>query len=370
MSGLRVGIVGGGIAGLATAWGLRRRGAQVTLFEQGPIPNPLAASGDRHRIIRRGYAGQDGYARTIEDAFAAWGELWRDTGADGLEETGVLCVSQFPGDEGADYIAGYDRLGVAYDALDGRAAAERYPFLDADGVDRAAFVADGGVLACETIAAALSAWLAREGCALHPHTAVETVDRETATVRAGGKDHRFDAVVIAAGAWTPRLLPDLNLERHLTPHRTIVAYLAPPPDLERAWAEAPALLSVGGTDVDGYVVPPVRGLGLKVGAGITKVAGDPDSDWSPGIAAGEKLRDAFAPPFARIADYAVEEVRTCVYTFTADETFFGDCDGKAFIVSACSGHGYKFGAAVGLRTADAVLSGDVAGWQRWLRAEV
>ncbi|MGI4955935.1 MAG: NAD(P)-binding protein, partial [Janthinobacterium lividum] len=33
-------IVGGGIAGLATAWALARRGYAVELFEQGPLPNP------------------------------------------------------------------------------------------------------------------------------------------------------------------------------------------------------------------------------------------------------------------------------------------------------------------------------------------
>jgi sarcosine oxidase len=38
-------------------------------------------------------------------------------------------------------------------------------------------------------------------------------------------------------------------------------------------------------------------------------------------------------------------------------------------VSACSGHGYKFGAAVGRRVAAAVGNGDIPGLERWLRAE-
>ena len=43
---------------------------------------------------------------------------------------------------------------------------------------------------------------------------------------------------------------------------------------------------------------------------------------------------------------------------------------RCLVVSACSGHGYKFGAAVGRRVAAAVGDGDIAGLKRWLRAEV
>src|SRR3954453_18232274 len=78
---MKVIIVGGGIAGLSTAWSLVKRGHAVTLLEQGPLPNPLAASGDHHRIIRRAYGGADGYARTISGAFEAWDEMWRTSAA-------------------------------------------------------------------------------------------------------------------------------------------------------------------------------------------------------------------------------------------------------------------------------------------------
>jgi hypothetical protein len=43
--------------------------------------------------------------------------------------------------------------------------------------------------------------------------------------------------------------------------------------------------------------------------------------------------------------------------------------GRVLVVSACSGHGHEFGAAVGRRTADAVETGDFIRYLRWLRAE-
>jgi glycine/D-amino acid oxidase-like deaminating enzyme len=49
---MRAIIVGGGIMGLCTAWALCRSGHAVVLYEQGPIPNPLASSYDEHRLTR------------------------------------------------------------------------------------------------------------------------------------------------------------------------------------------------------------------------------------------------------------------------------------------------------------------------------
>ena len=64
------------------------------------------------------------------------------------------------------------------------------------------------------------------------------------------------------------------------------------------------------------------------------------------------------------------EVVTCAYTFTADERFLATEKGKCLIVSACSGHGYKFGAAVGpARRQGGRRVGDIDGLKAWLRAE-
>lgn len=59
---------------------------------------------------------------------------------------------------------------------------------------------------------------------------------------------------------------------------------------------------------------------------------------------------------------------TCAYTFTADEHFFLEAGARTLVVSACSGHGYKFGAAVGRRVARAVLDGDTQALRLWLEA--
>src|SRR4029453_16029316 len=86
-------IVGGGIMGLATAWALAREGHAVELFEQGALPNPLAASGGEHRLIRHPYGDRTGYARMIDPAFEAWDLLWRDLGQTLYAPTGTLALT-------------------------------------------------------------------------------------------------------------------------------------------------------------------------------------------------------------------------------------------------------------------------------------
>src|SRR5690606_28376272 len=96
-------VVGAGIAGLSSAWALVKAGHSVSIIEQGAIPNPLAASGDHHRIIRRAYGRAGGYARLISQAYDAWDEVWADLGENHLDPRGFLCISREEGDEAEQY---------------------------------------------------------------------------------------------------------------------------------------------------------------------------------------------------------------------------------------------------------------------------
>lgn len=362
-------VVGAGIAGLSTAWALTRRGHRVILVEQGPIPNPLGASGDHHRIIRRAYGPDTGYGAAITEAYHAWDEVWGDLGRSHYDARGFLCVSREPGDQAERYLEGMDKGGWPVERLDAAAAAARWPFLDAGGIRHAFFSPEGGALHCRRIATGLAEWLRANGCDVRERARVATVDCERARVGlADGEVLDGDRVVVAAGAWTTKLFPDLAGE--LDTRRTAVVYLEPPAELRAAWEAAPVVLDVGG-ETDGYIIPRSGEGGLKFGSGLYRTrTGDADADRAPRDGEGEAIRDLFQPPIARIGEYAVAEVVTCAYTFTADERFFAQARGRCVVVSACSGHGYKFGAAVGRRVADAVETGDVDALRRWLRAEL
>ncbi|TYC55704.1 FAD-dependent oxidoreductase [Rhodobacterales bacterium] len=359
-------IVGAGIAGLSTAWSLTKRGVPVTLLEQGPIPNPLSASGDHHRLIRRAYGGQGGYQRRIADAYAAWDEMWSDLGQKHLVDTGFMLLCQQEGD-GADGLReGLVEGGYPFEMLSPAETAEQFPFVDPQTIRYGAVSEEGGVLLCRKIAAGLRGWLIANGADVRENVRVAAVDPSAASViLEDGAQVTADHVIVTSGAWTLGLFPKLDVK--LTTYRTAVAYLKPPEDLREAWERSPAILDPGGP-IDGYVVPPVRGTGLKFGAGIHKYKAPPSQDRTPADGEGETLRNLFSPPFARIGDYRVDDVVTCAYTFTSDEHFFVRNEDRTSVVSACSGHGYKFGAVVGQKIAEGVVTGELEKARVWLEA--
>lgn len=361
-------VVGAGIAGLSTAWALAKAGHQVSIVEQGPIPNPLAASGDHHRIIRRAYGKAAGYGRLISEAYEAWDELWADLGESHLDPRGFICVSRAAGDEAEQYRDGMIDGGWPVEMYEPGEAVGRWPFLEQGAFRYAFFSPEGGALHCRGIAAGIARWLRDTGASVYENSKVTAVDTEAGEVTLDtGETMQADHVVVCAGAWVLKLFPELG--GALRTYRTALAYAEPPADLKEAWAAAPVVLDVGG-NTDGYMIPPTGGAGMKFGSGLHKVETS-DADWNrePVEGEGEAIRDLFSPPIARIGEYRVTEVVTCAYTFTENETFFAHEKGKCLVISACSGHGYKFGAAVGRRVARAVEEGEPERLRAWLRAE-
>ena len=363
---MRTIIVGGGVMGASLAWALARSGHEVELFEQGAMPNPQASSTDEHRLIRHPYGDRAGYARMIDDAFAAWDLMWRDLGQAFYAPTGTLALTGDGAEWAVRSAATLAALGRPMVELPVAELPQRFPMLDAKGVEHAFWLDTGGTLFAQDIVAALATHLARQaGVRLHANTPVRSVDLEHGRiVTEAGAGHAADMVVVAAGAWVGRLLP--AMQRRLVPSRQVVIYFRLPDEQHAAWSKGPMVIYKTG-DVGLYMVPPMQGRGFKVGDHSFSRSGDPEGDRE---AHEDEIRPLFQSCrnlFHGFDGWRTDRVKACFYTVTDDERFVVEKPAaKGWVMSPCSGHGFKFAALMGLELARTIASErDAAQHARW-----
>jgi glycine/D-amino acid oxidase-like deaminating enzyme len=347
-------VVGAGIAGLSTAWALNRRGFHVEVFEQGPIPNPVATSYDEHRITRHAYGTLEGYAYLMPRAFQMYDAMFRDIGADHLARSSVVYFLR-------DDVPWYEpvsrtqaALGKGFRDIPLSEVPERFPMIETRGLTRCVETEDGGMLFPIRILTDLVVTLGNKAVVFHPYSRVTEVDPEAGRVVANGVEHKGDFVVIAAGAWVNKITP--LVEDIVVPSRQAVMYLAPPVELAEIWAQVPVLIDLG-TESGTYTLPPRRGTRLKIGDHVFTRSGDPDGDRIATEADLARLHRAARLSYRDFDSYQVLERKICFYTVTRDpsEQFAVKPWGaKSWVLSACSGHGFKLGPLMGDAVAAAI----------------
>jgi sarcosine oxidase len=177
---------------------------------------------------------------------------------------------------------------------------------------------------------------------------------ETADGQVLGADH----LVLTAGAWTGKLVPDLRLP--LEVERESVCWFTPTVDPASIAADSMPLWVIASDGRSYYGFRHDPELGLKVSIHHWGVYVDPDLvNREVGPADEERVR-SFVRRHLPAANGPLAGTKVCLYTNTPDEAFIIDrhpaAPGVAF-ASACSGHGYKYAPLVGGILADLVSTG-------------
>ncbi len=363
MERMAVTIVGGGIMGLSLAWALSRDGHYVQVLEQGRLPNVLAASYDEHRLIRRAYGSQHGYMNMVSHAHAAWDSVWQDLGRRLYVETGTLVLSTSEAGWAQDTARAFDDTGINYEELDRAALESRYPTVRADRLAFAFHLQDGGVLLANRIIAALADHLRRNGVVIDEQTQVTGIDPERGRVELEtGTPVGADVVVVAVGAWLPKLMPEFA--GRVTPSRQVVAYVDTPDDQAETWARHPMVLEIDDA-IGFYLVPPVAHSRVKIGVHTFSMEGDPEDHRGT---EDYELQDLLHRMRHRLhtSQLRIDSGRAGLYTVAADERFIVEPAGpRCWVMTGFSGHGFKFGPLLGLEMVRVMTGGDAAAFSRW-----
>jgi sarcosine oxidase subunit beta len=349
-------VIGGGVNGISIAYALSARGARVTLVEQGALAS--GASGRSSALVRMHYTNE-------WDARLAWASFpvfrhWPEIigGAPVFTHTGFATVVAPAYAEALQRNVEMLRgIGVNTTALSPTELSHIEPILNVTDVGAAAYEPDSGYA---DPAATVEGFRRRAqdlGATIHPWTAVTgIVSRDSRVTGVETTVGRVDAgaVVVAAGAWAPRICRTIGLPLPARPKAIDTMLVARPPEL--ADPHMIVIDNVQGT----YFRPESRTLTLA-GVPCREWDVDPDTLGSglPPHAPGEGAR-LLTHRFPALERATLARGYRAFDLYSDDgHAILGGVDGidGLYLATAFSGTGFKIAPAVGACMAELILDG-------------
>lgn len=352
-------IIGGGISGTAAAYELARRGASVTLLERGELAS--MASGWTLAGVRQS-GRHPAELPLAEAAVKRWKTLDEELGADTeYRQLGNLRLA-LEAEEVATISTVVDvgnAAGISMTFLDSVTDIRAIAPAVTDNVHAASFCAtDGHANPTKSVQAFASAAL-RAGATLLTGievTSITTLNGKVTGVETIGASYPAEAVIVAAGVYTPRLLAPLGLDfpMQLT-HVPAVQTVPAPPMLDQVIGIASGRFA-GRQQVDGR---------FRLTVGNTPWPGT-DHDVFNVQPTVQQIADTIQSSIRvlpGIAELRVAQVWGGLIDRTPDVLPVIECspdiDGL-HIAAGFSGHGFCLGPITGSILADLVLDGSTS----------
>lgn len=358
---MRVIIVGLGGAGTMAAWRLAEAGHQVIGLEQFRLDHDRGSSYGDSRIVRRVYADPL-YTALMADAYALWDELQgRFPDQELIQRSGGIFFG--PRDETGRFgnvkaaQQALEQSGVAYELLSSGECRKRFSAFWLREDEVAVYEPSMGFARASRCVLAAAQLARQRGADLREEVALERIETTGAGVRVTlktGEALDADRLLLCAGAWTNRLLEPFGLQLPLRVSRQAYVHLEPERNADQFEAgRFPTWIDVG---ENLYGFPRLGDVpGVKL---ATHTQGDevvPDNVERTVTEADAAEARAYAA--RRFPDLSPRVVysKVCLYSNTPDEDFILDAVPGAehvWVISACSGHGFKFTPLIGQIAAD------------------
>jgi monomeric sarcosine oxidase len=355
-------IVGAGAVGASSAYQLSKYPGRTLVLERFHENHPFGSSHGRTRILRTAYAEGASYVPLVLRARDLWNRLGKVAGAEFFRPTGVILAGRANSIALRQAHASAVRWRLPSEMLDSGTAQRRFPAFRFDASDRVLWDPKGGVLFPERAISAYRRIAHDRGVVFRwnsPVTAWEFRPDGRILVRTSSREYLTDKLVLSAGAWMSSLVRGLRLP--LRVEQQTVYWFGPgegKPELYRGMPAFVWYVPQGGYF---YGLPDV-GDGVKIGGNRGQIVRSLDR--RPASSTRELLsvrafRERRLPGLAA----APEEHVTCLYTNTPDKNFIVDFhpdSQNVVVVSACSGHGFKFASVMGELVARGAVTGKLS----------
>lgn len=361
---MKIAVVGLGAIGSQVLWQLSQQpGLRVHGYETHYPGHPTAGAGGDSRLFWNLELSEPKYVPIVVRAGEAWERFERAAGRPLRDRTGVLVFGKHGSAQMTQAVSSAELTGARIEQLSNAQLAERFTQFAFAPDDVGVWDIDGAAIKPELAVATAARLAERDGATIHRFervTGLEVEDRGARVVTESGAE-TYDRVVVAAGGWTPQLLPYLK-------HEVVARRLT------SAWyfAETPGHLDgfppfLQSAPAYCYGVPSRDGFSVKVGFGFNDhyVTGDPDT--LPRELAGEaleqqverfsRLREGLFPGLAPMP----YRVNTYIESYTRsmlEHVQHHPESSDVVVLTGFSGHGFRAAPAIGEIGAELVLHGE------------
>lgn len=352
-------IIGGGVFGITAAVELNRRGHKVHLFDQGGLPHPRASSTDITKMVRADYGADEFYTGLMLEAFEGWDRWNRKWPRPLYHQSGFLLLTHRPMEAGSlemESLKALKAKGLEVERLGPEQLRRRFPLWNAERYADGYYNPRGGWAESGNVVARLVEVAKAEGVRVHENKGLkqflENGDMVKGIFTTNGEVHNGDFVILAAGAWTPAFLPELQDRMRISGHPVYMFQPKDPSAFRGAsfpgWSSDISKTGWYGfpAQADGIVKVANHGKGVDV---------DPTKEQDVPEAFYPRLQEFLAGHLPALLEAPITATRLCFYCDTWDGDFYicHHPDRPGLVVAAGgSGHGFKFAPMLGGIIAD------------------
>ncbi len=340
-------VAGLGAMGSAALYHLASRGIKAAGFDRFAPPHALGSSHGESRMIREAYYENPRYVPLVRRAYELWHELGALANDTMIMETGGIYAGPPDGELVSGMLSAAREHGIGIVELTHEQATAQFPWIHFDKSWQIIREPRAGFVFPEKCIAAHLKLAKQNGAEIHDNEAVQSwrATDSGVMVRTERGEYHAERLILATGAWITNTLSNLGIETVV--ERQPLFWFSP-----QAGASLPsavwALEFEHAKLLYGF---PATEMGVKIAihyGGVQRTTPDEiDRTLHDGdVALLRRHANIHVPNL--LGELAQAEV--CMYTNTPDLHFVFDAHPRhnhVLVVSACSGHGFKFSSAIG-----------------------